>query len=224
MEPEGFTQISERDLKFRSPASFIFYGSSGCGKTTKLVEMISKLPDIFDEVPQKIVMIYSLWQPLYDSIKELRPDTIFLPNIPSDFEDYFDPSYHSLAIIDDQMSTLATDKSKAKKITDLFCKTSHHLRVSCFLLLQSIFPKEPCFRIMSTNAQNLIIFKNMRDSNSFRVLARQITPLRWKRLVRAFEDCTKTPYNPLIISLHPETRESLRFRNGLDQNAIFYQI
>ena len=61
-------------------------------------------------------------------------------------------------------------------VCDLFTKGSHHRNLSVILITQNFFHQAPHCRDISLNAKYLVALKNVRDSNQFTYLARQVLP------------------------------------------------
>ena len=151
---------------------------------------------------QRIVWLYKRWQPLYDDIqKSVQPKVEFIQGIPTDLDDddYFDPQFNNLLIMDD----LFHESGKDKRIADLFTEGSHHRSLSVITINQNIFGnKDPTQR---RNCHYLILYNNPVDRQSLMTLARQMYPKNSDTFLKAFEKATKYCYGYLLVDLKPFT-------------------
>lgn len=117
-----------------------------------------------------------------------------------------------LVILDDLMD------ADSSKISELFTKGSHHRNISVVLITQNIFHKGVHSRDISLNTKYLIVFKNPRDQQQFKYLARQIHPENSRDLLKIYKEATTKPHNYLLIDLTQEVNEILRFRTNIFNN------
>ena len=63
----------------------------------------------------------------------------------------------TLLVIDDQMQNID------QNVVSIFTIYSHHYRVSCLLLTQSLFLSNKFYRTVSLNSNYIVLIKNTRD-------------------------------------------------------------
>jgi hypothetical protein len=113
-------------------------------------------------------------------------------------------------VLDDLMSEIA---ERSADVERLFSRTSHHRKVSVFLITQNIFLKN--LRTITLNAHYLFLFKNPRDTSQIVHLGRQLYPTNPNFLAKAYADATETPYSYLFLDLKQSTEEGLRVLGNL---------
>ena len=185
---------------FTSPFSCLISGPSSSGKSTFIKKLIDLSSTHITPPPQRIVYVYSEWQPLFEGMKNVE----FKKSIPSLQE--FEKFQYSLLIIDDFMNEVNETISK------FFTKGSHHRNISVIFVTQNLFHKGNHFRSISLNSQYIIVFKNPRDSQQIQFLARSIFTDKSKRLVEAYTHATSKPYGYLLIDLRQTTPSKYMLR------------
>ena len=114
-------------------------------------------------------------------------------------------------VIDDLMKEV----SESTTTTDIFTKYSHHRNMTVIFIVQKLYSDSKNARIISGNAQIIVLFKNPRDSRAITVLGSQMFPGRKGFLTSAFADATKEPYSYLVVNAHQATKEDLRVVGNL---------
>ena len=102
--------------------------------------------------PEEIIYNYSVWQPIYDEMKEKAN---FIEGITA-IEDIPKDGKHRLWILDDQLYS-AQD---SQQIVDVYIKYSHHMNISIVLLSQNLFHQGKQFRTMSLKTQYLFLLSS----------------------------------------------------------------
>ena len=110
------------------------------------------------------------------------------------------------------------------RVTKLFSIGSHHKNLSIFYLVQNLFHQGKETRNISLNTHYLIAFKNPRDNQQVRVLARQMYPSKTKFFMEAFEDATSAAYGYLFLDLKPCTPEPYRVQTNIFTSAAYIPI
>ena len=200
------------DVRLSHPASYIVSGSSGTGKTQwtkKLLENWGRV--VNTHLPDRIVWLYSEFQPTYSELLVIFPQIEFIKGVPDDVCDMFDAQTRNLCIIDDLLQECAGNKN----VANLFTKTSHHRNLSVIFITQNLFFQGKECRTISLNANYIIVFANPRDKTQITNLSKQMYPGRSKFMREAYEDATKDPYGYLFIDLKPSTPRELRLRSHI---------
>ena len=148
------------------------------GKTFFTKQLLQNSKSIFrPNAPTFVILVYETWQSSYDEIVadgliDLHfrglPDIEYLKEIFNQHKD----SGGCLLIIDDLIQSI--DES----VTSIFTIYSHHLNVTCILLVQSLFLSSKEYRTISLNANYIILMKSVRNSSAVTQLAKQTHPYR----------------------------------------------
>ena len=148
------------DVTFKCPFNCIMSGSSGSGKTSRLLEFL-QLKDVICNVKfYKIYYFYSTWQSIYDEMKLQKLVDFFIEGIPdhesmmsmidnnsqlsksSSFPD------HQLLIFDDLLCDIVSRKDDLMQ--KLFTVYSNHKKLSVIMLSQMLFkPGDYKFNVLS---------------------------------------------------------------------------
>ena len=147
------------DTRLVHPFTSIVAGPKGCDKTTFVVSLLRHSLTLVNLPPERITWCYGEWQPLYSTLSTIHPNLECVEGLPD--VSSFDSKNRNLVVIDDLMSE--TDE----RVTKLFTKKSHHCNMSVIYLVQNLFPKDKESRLISINAQYMVLFKNPRDNTQF---------------------------------------------------------
>jgi hypothetical protein len=219
---EGYSLVTPKTSKtyegcipFRHTFTGICAGPTGCGKTELMKGIILNYKDLIKPLPTKIYWYYAESQPKLE--QALRPIGVeFREGMPELTE--FSGTEPTLLIVDDFMSECNS------QITKLFTKGSHHRNISIWFLLQNFFHKGKEIRSITLNAHYIILFKNPRDKQQVKVLARQMFDSDYQYMEEAFTDATSQPHGYLLVDLKQDTPEHLRLRTNIlpgEQLAVY---
>ena len=206
------------DVRLQHPYTCLVAGPTSCGKTQFVKKLIERGEQVVNGSAEKIIWLYGEYQPAYMDLSSKFPHILFIEGIPENLNEYIDPKFRNLIVIDDLMSETGSDK----KVTNLFTKGSHHRNLSVILLLQNLFYNGKESRTISLNAHYIVLFKNPRDNTIVTSLAKQMYPGKVKFLQEAFKDATKLPYHYLFLDLKPYTDEKFRVRTCIMPNETQY--
>ena len=199
------------DVTFQTPCGVCIAGPTMSGKSTFTNALISNTDNFFTPTPQRIVYAYG------DNLNRL-PKTIELVQGLSkilDDDNYFDPDIGNLLIIDDLMEEISNDARAAA----LFTRGIHHRNVSVIFLIQNLFKQGKAMRDIALNSQYLILFKNKRDTQQIRYLAKQ---LGLKHFEKAYRKTTNEPFGYILIDLHPRSPDILRLQSHIFDHRRVY--
>ena len=197
------------DVRLTHPSSYIISGSSGTGKTQWTKKFLENWEHVVNtHFPDRVVWLYSEFQPTYSELLSIFPQIEFIKGIPEDVCEMFDVKTTNLCIIDD----LLHECSGNKNVANLFTKTSHHRNLSVIFITQNLFFQGKESRTISLNAHYFTVFSNPRDKTQILNLSKQMYPGRSRFMREAYEDATKEPYGYLFIDLRPSTPNELRLR------------
>lgn len=196
-------------------------GPTGSGKTVFTAKLIENAENLCDYPPHRIIYIYSIWQPIFSTIKNVE----FINHIPDNFMDQFDGSYHSWVIIDDNMEEAVSNQN----IADLFTKGSHHKKISTILIKQNLFVKGKHSSTLSRNEHYTVLFNNPRDKLAIRTFATSVFPGKVKNFMALYEDITENePYSYIFLDFNQKTKKPVRILTHIfNENGKFmraYQL
>jgi len=177
-------------------------GPTGSGKTFFVADLIRKRQEIISTPIEKVIYVYSDFQPIFYKLQAEDPNILFTNRIQDIEELTTDPC---LIILDDQMDTLGRGKDN-DLVTRFFIKHSHHRGASVALILQNAF--KPGLREININTQYLVMYDQPRDRSTIRTLARQICPGQAQFLQDAYQKAVQDrDYGYLFIDLHPRNKK-----------------
>lgn len=190
----------------------IVSGQTGSGKTCFIEQLIRNQDELHDKPFDKIILAYSMLQPVYLRLQSEVPGLELSDGFPEQ-----ELTENTLLILDDLMLELENDKRVAVMFTKM-----RHLNISTIMVLQNFYHDSKYIRTMARNAHYLVIFPNPRDMGMIMTLGRQIFPMKPKFLPDAFDQATKKPYGYLFIDLKPGTDPKYRLREGVLPNEQCY--
>lgn len=206
-------EFNDSVTKLRHPFTSMVSGPTGSGKSNFVSRLIKNKESIFDVAFDKIIWLYSQFQPLYEEIQRENPTIIFTEGIPAELDDeeYINSSEKNLLVMDD----LLFSANSSVKIAKLFCVGSHHRNVSIIHIIQNMFDQSKFTRTLSLNCHYLVLFKSPRDKSQISYLNRQMYPESKNFLTDAYLQATKEPWGYLLIDLKPDTPDEVRLRSNI---------
>lgn len=188
-------------VTLQAPFTMTIAGSTGCGKTYFVKQLIEKRKELIDAPLNNIYYNYTEWQPIFSEME--KDDGVkFAEGLPNMDE----IETNSLLILDDLFTQLANNKD----LVDLFCVKSHHKQISCVFLTQSFYYDSKVMRCVTRNSHYLTLFKSPRMAAVADQLSRQLWPQRPNYLLDAYNKATKDkPFSYLFLNLHPSAEEKL---------------
>ncbi len=208
------------DARIFHPSTMLICGPSGSGKTNFTLNLLENADVMFRPCrPSFIILIYETWQPSYDIMLEKKLINLSIKgfNNIEYLKELFEENKEkggTLLVIDDQMQNIDYN------LVNIFTIYSHHLKVTCLLLLQSLFLSNKIYRVISLNSNYIILMKNTRDSSSVSLLAKQTHPFRTRFVTDAYLDATCKPFSYLLMDLRQETCEEIRLRANIFSDTV----
>lgn len=194
-------------LKLKVPFTMIISGQTGSGKTRFVYELLRHNEQIFDKPFQKVIYAYSMFQPIYEDIRQMIPETEFSVGIPEEIQS---EEKQTLLILDDLMIEVQNDK----RVVNFFTKM-RHTNLSTIFIVQNLYFKSQYATTITRNAQYMVIFPNLRDAALIATLGRQIFPRYRNFLPTAFEEATSSPHKYLFLDLKSDSDHRLRVRSNV---------
>lgn len=218
--------MTEFDSRFRFPSTMIVSGASGSGKTMWLHRLLREANDLISEPPDRIVLCYGIFQPIYEAMMNDLPNIHLIEGCDQkslEQQGVFDASVKTVLILDDLHQEMAGNELLSK----LFCKFSHHANSMVIFVTQNLYHKGSAMRDTTTNCHYLICLAQPRDKSIMSCLARQMFPGRAPYMLSAYEQATEEPHGYLIIDALPGTPSNLRLRSGIfadEQDAAWLPV
>ena len=204
LTPENLAPHKSNTI-FHHPFTMIVAGPTRSGKTTWVASLLENRRQQILPTPSRIIYCYRHWQTMYDELDKLIIDIEFSDELPT--AETFSTFSDSLIILDDMMDDVVNSSEMMK----VFTEASHHKNVSVIFMSQNIFHPGSRARTISLNTQYMVLFKNPRDRQQIKTLARQMYPDNWINFMERFNRATNKPYGKLIIDLRPNVLEENRF-------------
>jgi len=200
MAPNLFFQ----KFKFNHPCSISIVGSSSSGKTTLLFKLVKHVEELFKDAPKKLVLVYSQYQSVYDT---LYNNTYFRDiEIISNLDFSTKNLENSIVIIDDCM----TELMKSKHLQEVFTKLSHHKSITIVTLTQNLYPSGRFSKDIRLNLHYYILMKSFSMQSQVKCLGNQLFPNHPRFLIDAYKKATFSPFSYLVVVLHPQWDDDYR--------------
>jgi len=207
----------------KHPFRMLCIGSSGLGKTSMCVQMITK-QTCFDKIyvisrhntQSKYVYLKDYLEDIERSIEdshnikhkiiELWSDT--LDDLP-DIKEGYDPAFRNLILIDD-FNNLT--KSEEKKIASYFCRCRH--ANASIILCNQLYFRSP--RPVRLNLSHTVLFNN-NNAREIQMLANELaSDMSSQDFKRLYNTILNRPYQFMLID-NTATDKSLRYRRNWDE-------
>ena len=206
-------EIEEVDVSIKWPFKWTLVGSSGSGKTNFALNIVKRSNTLFDQKPEKVVIIYKVFQKIYDEFDDFLPTSLY-PEDECDFEELTKSNTERLLIICDDLYF----SKKLNEISEHFLIKGRHRNTSWIVLTQSIF-NQPALKNISRNSTHMTLFKNVR-LNEPHILFSQLRPRSSKVLQNIYSEATEKPYGYLDIDLSQTCPDKLRYKTNLFDSVV----
>jgi hypothetical protein len=204
-----FSRHESRDTVFNHPSTVVLVGPSGSGKTQWLVRLIDERRTLIHPPPERVIYSYTAHQPVFEELAR-RGVTMVKGQ-----EFQLDGNKRNLLIVDDPGPKFAG-------LQRLFTVVSHHSNCTVCFVTHNLFERGAEYRTAVLNAKYFVLFKSPRMVSQVTTLARQLYGNlkggRSKKVVDAYADATARPYGYLVVDLHQETDDRLRYRTNIFKN------
>jgi len=165
--------------------------------------------EMFDTPPSTVIYIYTHWQSIYKELQEkLGEKIIFTEDLPNEqsLSELMTNHQHGLLVIDDKMDQIM----KNDFYIQLFTRISHHLGLSCALLVQQASLGGKVGSALAKNVHVNVLMKSDRERYFIRHLG--ILMADYKRLIAAYDDATKESFSYLVCDTHPKANSQYKYR------------
>ena len=185
--------LDPEDFKLRHPFRLIIAGPTQCGKSHLLFNILNNLTECVNAKFQKIIFIYGVYQPIYDSYPDIH------------FTDDLDvlktrPGVPTLLILDDVMNLI----KDSTELETIFTRGRHE-GFSIILLMQSLFYQGNVLKTIRNNTSYYAIFEHLQDTLRIANFAAQLEPKNSEYFKACYEDMRRTQYNYVFADLHAES-------------------
>lgn len=206
------------DIRLIESFKMIIYGPSRSGKTMFVRDLLTNLNSFTVEPPKKIILIYVVWQPAYDKMKNEGLVDVFIQDN-SELEsqlDHYKTGEEILFIFDDMINS-----KNISYISNLFMVEGRHNNISLIFISQQSFRKDESFKSISNNTNYMVLMKNDRNVSDILNLAKQMTPGPQPLMLQIYRQSTKEKYSYLFISFVSESAHETKYLSHLfDENNI----
>ena len=205
------------DLRLIQNFKILVSGPSRCGKTWFTFNLIKNIRKISQDVPEKIVYVYSARQAGYEDWLKYVDHLVIADETAIDKVLTLAKSNKLLVIFDDLIHS-----DLLKDIAKLFTIDGRHMKMSLVFLTQRLFVQNEFYKQISRNSDYFVLFRNPRNQAEIRDLARQVTP-NDLALSTLYELATIKPYSYLFLNFTQEAKEDYKYLTRfLEQPNILY--
>jgi len=185
----------------------IMIGTTGCGKTTWLLELLKRVDRQYDPVPNQIIYAYGREPTTDDYLHQMHAMGVTLhKGLPT--EEYLDSlTGPFLLILDDLMLMMSK-----KYLSEIFTYKSHHDNFGVIVMTQDPYDKNLYTARM--NARYLVLMRMKNGRSQIKYKGHQMYPGS-TLFMEAYDDATKEKYGYLLVDLDPNTPNELNLRTNI---------
>jgi hypothetical protein len=207
--------------QFNDHSNISIIGCSGSGKTSLVHRILKHAEDMFPTKPTRIIYIYSIWQDIYEALKEVIDGIIFINYLPEEEEvvSLCSGNDHSIIIYDDCMTEMGDNQVVSKLVT----KLCHHLKITSILIAQNSGYGGKYKSNIVKNTHYTILLHSPRDFYIVRSIGTQLGD--YQTLLCSYKDAMKIgSFSYLLIDTHPRSDTSFKYRTCIfpDEDSIVY--
>jgi len=201
------------DFSLISPFTCSIIGGTQSGKTDFTLSLIERRKEVINKPIDKVLYIYSDYQPIFYDSEKSDPNIVFTDNIYDLNNLVQNPC---LVIIDDHQDIISENKDVAKLVSSFFIKKAHHLSASTIVICQNGFADR--FVNIARNSNYVIIFDLLGDKSILTMKNRQCCPHNPGFLPDAYQKAMELRnYAYLFLDFHPaRTYKKYWARSHLD--------
>jgi hypothetical protein len=211
-------------LPLKSPTTVGVFGATQAGKSTFIRKMLEQAKDMFTTPPKWILYCYGVKPEAEHEMENEIPGLTLHEGLPTEeiIEEKTFNKEHGIIVLDDLIAEVVA----SPKAESLFIMGSHHRNMTVILVSQNLYYQGRNARTINLNLHYLVLCRNLRDKSQIRYLAQQAFPGQVKDFMRVYDDVHKTPFNYLLIDLHPHTDDEYRLRTRIFRGElpIIYQL
>lgn len=226
--------VNNVTLPFYHPFVLTLCGPSQCGKTYWVSKLLTHVDVMITPSVDKIVFLYSTYQPMYDTMREIiekRNDALQIAfvdcnkGIPDISEIQPNSHENTLIILDDLMTVVASSKENTLRLDNFACRDAHHNNISVIFVCQNLMYGNGILRNSRVNSQYIVMFKNLADSrNMYTLMANK----KIKRAVfsKVLAEINNTPYGYILFDNCVKGYDNARIRTNIfpDETTIIYDM
>ncbi|EFP08682.1 hypothetical protein CRE_19842 [Caenorhabditis remanei] len=214
LDNSSFSFFVNMVLRLSWQSTMLIVGPSGQGKSTLARQIVEQRNQIFDVNSRVCFWYYDTFESLPDSLKN-RPDILLREGLPNmeELKKYKDQQ--AMIVIDDLMTKIDQNSGMERLVSVL----AHHYDMTIIFLLHTIFYSK-VIRNLRLQASYIILFKNNADKSSVSCLGAQLMPGECKTFLAIYKDATSLPYSYLLIDLHKNCPEEIRYRDNILPNKV----
>lgn len=205
--------ITDDDLRFKTPCSMCISGPSMSGKSEFIVQLIQNKDKMFDVdfeqifycAPESLILRHN---PIFEKIKVTFPLVQLVCGLPDIAKLNLNiDTRPKLIIIDDLM----TEFLNSAAMVHLMAVQGHHFNITTIFTLQNFFAPSKYGKTSPRNANYKVIFYNRTDLTEVRNISLQICPNQPRFLLDSFEFLKKEfSSEPPYIVIDGHTQSALK--------------
>lgn len=197
------------DIRLCPNFKLFLSGSSGCGKTTFLINLLENISTFTHQKIEVVIYVYNTYQTVFSEMNNLV--NVFIKDsdeLMSELEN-FTTGAPTFIIFDDLLNS-----KRLPEIAQYFVVDGRHKNLSLAYTTQKMFINNDYFRQISNNCTHFIVFKNVRNLQEIKTLASQLTPGK-KELIEIYQDACRQPYSYLVINLTQANPDEVKYLSNL---------
>lgn len=206
--------VSGQIVMIRSRSNIVIAGGTGSGKTVLMLKIFENAERLFDEPPSQW-----LWFKGHEGTDTPRGIKTFNGIPDAELLEHLTKGVKGTAVvIDDGLVELTKNPDFLTKLVTVY---THHMNLTVFFLVQSLFYFP---RIARINTQYYLLLKNPGDKLGTSTLFRHCAGARAAAYNEVFEQVTKDPFSYLLLDLHPQTNENHRLLSHIFNRYPFVYV
>jgi len=177
-------------------ARILVSGSSGCGKTSLLHQLLINRNGLFPHQFDNIVYCYGVKTETLKQLEEHFKDRITLcEGVPENLLELCTKGKHNICVLDD----LDEESFSSQQVAFAYTRWSHNHGFAIACSTQNLFSSGNRRLTLIRNCTTIILFKNYLDFTVPRMIAMKILPTKPQLFLKIFEQATCHPYGYLAV-------------------------